>query len=53
MHSGNQEGDSEKVTDIYVTASRGSELLCIAKAQKVSTNIWEGGNKAELLYRKF
>lgn len=27
MHSGNQEVDSEKVTDSYVTASKGPELL--------------------------
>lgn len=49
MHSGNQEGDSEKVTDCYVTASGDSELLCIAKAQTVSTNIWEEGNEVQLL----
>lgn len=48
MRSGNQE-DSEKVTVSYVTTSSCSELLCIGKAQKVSTNIWEGDNKAELL----
>lgn len=39
MHSGNQEGDSEKVTDSCATAGRGSHLLCHAKAQKVYTNI--------------
>lgn len=42
MHSGNQEVDSEKVTDSYVTASKGPELLW------KFLNIWEGSKKAEL-----